>query len=68
MYINGTEISSYMEGPATETKNPMDTNLNLVILGNARMQMYVDELKIWYQELSADEVMNEATGQFSSKL
>jgi len=39
----------------------------LLTLGNYGMQMNMDELKIWYRELSAQEVLNEATDEASSK-
>jgi len=50
-----------------ERRTVYKTNVILLTLGNYGMQMNMDELKIWYRELSAQEVLNEAIGQVSSK-
>ena len=61
VYLNGSEISSYLEGPTNETI----TNSNLpspLHLGHTRLQFYMDELKVWYRELSAEQVLTTLEG------
>uniref|UniRef100_H2Z8A8 LamG-like jellyroll fold domain-containing protein n=1 Tax=Ciona savignyi TaxID=51511 RepID=H2Z8A8_CIOSA len=54
-YLNGTEVATYTEsGTDTTTTSPTTSHLSF---GADQMSIYMDELKIWFQELSPAEIL-----------
>jgi len=65
VYLNGTEVTPYVEGPTSETVIDYRSG-SALSLGNTGFSLYIDELRAWYQEFSAQRVYEESRRSWSS--
>ena len=58
IYYNGSEVSSYLDGPSNTTKEELFLSTGLLEIGGLGLTICVDECKLWTRTISPGEMLD----------